>query len=143
MRVSECMTRDVRIASPGDTIGEAARVMASLDAGCLPVGDNDRLVGFITDRDITVRAVAEGKGPEAKVGDIMSREIRYCYEDEDVDDVLMNMGELRVRRLPVLDKAKRLVGIVALGDLAANGQHTDKALSHISQPGGMHSQTAH
>jgi len=143
MRVSECMTRDVRIASPGDTIGKAAQVMASLDAGCLPVGDNDRLVGFITDRDITVRAVAEGKGPDAKVSDIMSREIRYCYEDEDVEDVLQNMGELRVRRLPVLSKSKRLVGIVALGDLAGKGRHTADALSQISRHGGLHSQTAH
>lgn len=143
MRVSECMTRDVRIASPGDTIGKAAQVMASLDAGALPVGDKDRLVGFITDRDITVRAVAEGKGPDAKVADIMSREIRYCYEDEDVEDVLQNMGELRVRRLPVLDKSKRLVGIVALGDLAGKGKQTASALSQISRHGGLHSQTAH
>ncbi|HEX5379393.1 MAG TPA: CBS domain-containing protein [Phenylobacterium sp.] len=143
MRVSECMTRDVRIASPSDTIGKAAQVMASLDAGSLPVGDNDRLVGFITDRDIAIRAIAEGKGPEAKVGDIMSREIRWCYEDEDVDDVLINMGELRVRRLPVLDKKKRLVGIVALADLAGKGRQTASALSHISQRGGLHSQTTH
>lgn len=145
MRVSECMTRDVKIASPGDTIGQTAQMMARLDAGSLPVGDNDRLVGFITDRDIAVRAIAEGKGPDAKVADIMSREVRWCYEDEDVDDVLQNMGELRVRRLPVLDKSKRLVGIVTLGDLATRGRQTAtaSALSHISQRGGLHSQTAH
>ncbi len=144
MRVSECMTRDVRIASPGDTIGKAAQVMASLDAGAMPVGDQDRLVGFITDRDIAVRAVAEGKGPEARVGDIMSREIRWCYDDEEVEDVLANMGELQVRRLPVLNHDKRLVGIVTLGDLAAKGaKQTASALSHISKRGGRHSQTAH
>lgn len=143
MRVSECMTRDVKIASPSDTIGKTAQTMASLDAGGLPVGDNDRLVGFITDRDIAVRAVADGKGPEAKVADVMSREVRWCYEDEKVEDVLQNMGELRVRRLPVLSKSKRLVGIVTLGDLATKGQPTASALRHISQRGGLHSQTAH
>ena len=87
-------------------------------AGCLPVGDKDRLVGFITDRDITVRAVAEGKGPDAKVSDIMSREIRYCYDDQDVAEVARNMAELGVRRLPVVNRDKRIVGFVALSNIA-------------------------
>jgi CBS domain-containing protein len=143
MRVSECMTRDVRIASPDETIREAAKIMASIDAGVLPVGQNDRLVGMITDRDIAIRGVAEGKGPDAKIRDVMSPEVRYCFEDDDVEDVLENMGDLQVRRLPVLNHEKRLVGIVSLGDLAANGESEDAgdALSNISRPGGEHSQT--
>lgn len=145
MRVSECMTRDVKMANPQESICDAAQMMADCDAGILPVSDNDRLVGMITDRDIAVRGVAEGKGPSAKVGDVMSAEVKYCFDDQEVDDVLHNVGELQVRRLPVLNHDKRLVGIVSLGDLAGNShaQPTAEALSGISRPGGQHSQTAH
>lgn len=145
MKISNCMTSDVEIANPDQTIGEAAQVMARLDAGSMPVGDNDRLVGMITDRDIAIRGVAMGKGPEAKVRDVMSADVKYCFDDEEVDDVLQNMGDLQVRRLPVLNRDKRLVGIVSLGDLAMNGETVDagEALSGISKPGGEHSQTAH
>jgi CBS domain-containing protein len=143
MRIGECMSRDVRIASPDETLRQAAQAMADLDAGALPVGDNDRLVGMITDRDIAVRGVADGKGPDAKVRDVMSAEVRYCYEDEDADDVLKNMGDIQVRRLPVLDRNKRLVGIISLGDLAtsAEARASGDALGEISRPGGEHSQT--
>jgi len=143
MRVSECMTREVRIANPDETIREAAMMMANIDAGFLPVGQNDRLVGIITDRDIAIRGIAEGKGPDAKIREVMSSEVRYCFEDDDVEEVLENMGELQVRRLPVLNREKRLVGIVSLGDLATNGESEDAgdALSNISRPGGEHSQT--
>jgi CBS domain-containing protein len=142
MKVSACMTRDVQIASPSQTIREAAELMARIDAGILPVGDHDRLVGIITDRDIAVRGVAEGKGPEAKVEDVMSREVKYCFDDSDVEDVLLNMGDIKVRRLPVINHDKRLVGIVSLGDLAQNGSSTEagEALSNVSRPGGEHSQ---
>ena len=99
MRVSEAMSRDVRIASPEQTIGEAARIMSEIDVGALPVGENDRLVGIITDRDIAVRAVAEDKPPSTKVRDVMSREVLYCYDDQDLDEVAMNMGDEQVRRL--------------------------------------------
>src|ERR687884_1390232 len=93
MRVSEAMTRDVRIASPNQSIREAARIMAEIDAGVLPVGENDRLVGMITDRDIAIRAVAEGKGPDTPVRDVMSTEqVLYCYEDEELDHVAKNMS---------------------------------------------------
>jgi CBS domain-containing protein len=145
MKVSECMTREVQIVDPNETIGGAAKVMAKLDAGILPVGENDRLVGMITDRDIAVRAVAAGMGPNAKVGDVMNSEVKYCFDDQEIDEVLRNMGELQVRRLPVLNRDKRLVGIVSLGDLASNGQarRAADALSHISRHGGLHSQTAH
>jgi len=145
MRVSDCMTRGVEIAGPQETICDAAKMMADCDSGVLPVGENDRLVGVITDRDIAIRAVAEGLGPDAKVRDVMSAEVKYCFEDDDIDDVLRNMGELQVRRLPVLDRNKRLVGIVSLSDLAMNGAsgHAGEALSDIARPGGEHSQTRH
>jgi len=145
MRVNECMTRDVTIADPQDTICNAAKMMADCDAGVLPVGENDRLVGVITDRDIAVRGVAAGKDPSAKIRDVMSTEVRYCFEDDDIADVLRNMGELQVRRLPVLNRDKRLVGIVSLSDLATNGQAADagKTLTDIARPGGEHSQTLH
>lgn len=145
MKVSNCMTNDVQIADPDQTIRDVAQIMARLDAGAMPVGDNDRLVGMITDRDIAIRGIAVGKGPEAKVRDVMSPDVKYCFDDEEVDEVLHNMGDLQVRRLPVLNRNKRLVGIISLGDLATNGETTDagEALSGISKPGGEHSQTAH
>jgi len=145
MKVGECMTRDVRIASPNQTIREAARTMGEIDAGALPVGDDQRLVGMLTDRDIAVRAVAQGKGPDTRVSDVMSQEVKYCFEDEDCDEVIANMGDIKVRRLAVLNRDKRLVGIISLGDLAkdAPGSRTGAALSQISQPGGEHSQTMH
>jgi len=145
MRVSECMTREVQLADPNDTIATAARAMAQLDAGVLPVGENDRLVGMITDRDIAVRGVAKGKGPDARVGDVMNAEVRYCFDDDEVDGVLREMGELQLRRMPVLNRDKRLVGIISLGDVAANGEakQAGDALCDISRPGGQHSQAAH
>ncbi len=145
MRVSDCMTRDVKVASPDETIRQAAQMMSDLDAGVLPVGENDRMVGMITDRDIAIRAVAEGKGPDTLVRDVMSPEVKYCFEDEDADEVLTNMAEIQVRRLPVVSREKRLVGIISLGDLAKKGEasHTGEALGDITRPGGEHTQTAH
>lgn len=145
MRVSDCMTRDVRMANPNETLRDAARLMAELDAGVLPVSDGDRLVGMITDRDICVRAVAQGKAPDTKVSEIMSREVRYCFEDEESDAVLRNMGDIQVRRLPVLNRDKRLIGIVSLADLASVGQtaRAGEALGGIVRPGGEHSQSIH
>ena len=142
MKVSEIMTRGVEIASPDDTIQQAASRMAELDAGVLPVGEGDRLVGMLTDRDIAVRAVAQGKGPDTKVREAMTPEVRYCFEDEDLDAVVRNMGENKVRRLPVLGRDKRLVGIVSLGDVAlyADSGQTDAAVSAVSEPGGPHTQ---
>ena len=143
MHVNEAMSTDVRIANPDQTIKEAASIMAEIDAGVLPVGDNDRLVGMITDRDIAVRGVAKGLKPDAKVRDVMSKEVMYCFEDEDIDDVALNMAELKVRRLPVLNRDKRLVGILSLGDIAmADGPDAaGEAIVGISKPGGMHSQS--
>ena len=144
MKVKEAMTRDVQLVKPDQRISEAAQLMAKLDIGALPVQENDRLVGIITDRDIAVRAVAAGRGPQTPVGEVMSREIKYCYEDQSVDEVTQNMGELRIRRLPVLNRDKRLVGILSLGDLAIDEGARDEAgeaLGGISRPGGQHSQS--
>ena len=144
MRVSEAMTRDVRIATPGQSIRDVAKIMAQIDAGALPVGENDRLIGMITDRDIAVRAVAQGKGPDTPVREVMSTEqVLYCYDDEDLDHVAKNMADVQVRRLPVVNREKRLVGIVSLGDVAQNERRAaGKAVSGVSQPGGKHSQRA-
>jgi CBS domain-containing protein len=143
MRVNEAMTADVQIANPNQSIQDAARTMAAIDAGVLPVGENDRLVGIITDRDIAVRAVAKGLSPSTQVREVMSEgEVMYCYEDEDIEDVAHNMADIKVRRLPVLNRAKRLVGIISLGDIAvADGPDSaGDAICGISEPGGMHSQ---
>ena len=119
MIVSEVMTHDVRLATPDDSVQAAARIMESEDFGSLPVGENDRLVGMVTDRDITIRAVARGLTPgNCKVREVMSSDIKYVYADASVADAAKVMGDLHVRRLPVLDRDKRLVGIVSLGDLA-------------------------
>lgn len=145
MKVRECMTTDVQIAMPEATLRDAALAMASIDAGLLPVADNDRLVGMVSDRDITIRGVAMGKGPDTPVRDVMTMDVRYCFDDEEIDSVLQSMGDNQVRRLPVLDRKKRLVGIVSLGDLATNGQamQAGEALGGISKPGGQHSQVPH
>lgn len=142
MRVSEAMTRDVRIATPGQSIRDVAKMMADIDAGAVPVGENDRLVGMITDRDIAIRAVAAGKGPDTPVREVMSGDVKYCYEDEDLEHVAENMGDLQVRRLPVVNREKRLVGIVALGDIARHEDHhtTGETTADVSKPGGKHRQ---
>jgi CBS domain-containing protein len=144
MQIREAMSDDVRIASPSQTIRDAAILMAKIDAGILPVGDNDRLVGMISDRDIAVRAIALGKGPDTPVREVMSQDVKYCFEDDDVDEVAQNMADIKVRRLPVLNKSKRLVGIVSLGDLALSDgpANAGEALCSISEPGGAHSQSA-
>jgi CBS domain-containing protein len=138
MRVSEAMTREVRVANPTQSIREVAKIMAEIDAGGVPVGENDRLVGMITDRDIAVRAVAQGKGPDTPVRDVMSKDVKFCYDDEDLEHVAENMGELQVRRLPVVNREKRLVGIVALGDVALNedSETTGETTADVSKPGG-------
>jgi CBS domain-containing protein len=144
MKVKEVMSRDVSMVSPTDTLQEAARTMARIDAGSLPVADNDRLVGMLTDRDIAIRAVAEGLPPSSRVEQAMTRDIKYVFEDEDVEEVAEQMADLQVRRLPVVNRDKRLVGIVSLGDVsrAAKPKEVGEALREVSQPGGQHSQSA-
>lgn len=142
MKVSECMTRDVKLATPDEKLKEVAHIMAEENCGILPVSEQDRLVGIVTDRDIAIRAIGAGKGAETRVRDVMSPEIKYCYEDDDVDDILHNMAELQVRRLPVVDRNKRLVGIISISDLAKGGETTEvgEALAEIAQPSRVHSQ---
>jgi len=142
MKVSKCMTRDVELVNPAQTIREAAQMMADLDAGALPVQQDDRLVGMITDRDIAVRAVAQGKSPETPVRDVMSPEVLYCFDDQEIEDVSRNMGEVKVRRLPVVNRDKRLVGIISIGDLALKEEQTltGSTIARISKTGGNHSQ---
>jgi CBS domain-containing protein len=143
MNVSDCMTRDVSVVSPDDTIQQAAKIMAQIDAGILPVAENDRLVGMVTDRDITVRAVGEGKDPvQCRVRDVMTSEVRYVYEDDALEDAADNMAELQVRRLPVISREKRLVGIISLADIARDheARQAGEALQGIARPGGQHTQ---
>lgn len=144
MKVRDTMMPDVCMATPGDTIQQAAQLMASHDIGILPVASDDRLVGMISDRDIAVRAIAKGSGPNAKVGDVMSEGVKYCFDDQDIEEVTRNMGDLQVRRLPVLNRSKRLVGILSLGDVAlasTTDSSVDQALSAVSRPSGQHNQT--
>jgi CBS domain-containing protein len=138
MRVSEAMTRSVQIASPNQSIHDVAKIMADCDVGCLPVGENNRLIGMITDRDIAVRAVAKGRLPDStRVCEIMSPDVKYCFEDAELSEVALNMADIKVHRLPVVDHQKQLVGILALGDLAAceGPQHAGTAVCGISTPG--------
>ena len=143
MKVSAAMTREVRLVKPEQTIREAAQLMAEIDAGAIPVTENERLVGMLTDRDIAIRAVAKGKSPETKIRDVMSQGILYCFDDQELDEVERNMGENQVRRLPVVDRDKRLVGILSLGDLASkdDAKSVGKTVSQVSERGGKHSQT--
>lgn len=144
MKVREVMTANVCLANPEWSICQAAQVMANQDIGALPVGEDDRLIGMVTDRDIAVRAVAHGLDLDTKIRDVMSQEVMYCFDDEDLDDVCQNMGDIKVRRLPVLNHDKRLVGIIAISDLAScEEKKLGEAVANISTPGGVHSQTAH
>ncbi|HUF82491.1 MAG TPA: CBS domain-containing protein [Burkholderiales bacterium] len=131
------MSRDVKVISPDMSIGEAAKKMRDGDFGMMPVGEDDRMIGTISDRDIAIRAVAEGKDSGTKVRDVMSEGIAWAYEDDSVEQAASIMSERQVRRLPVVDRDKRLVGIVALGDFAVKSseiQPTAQALSDISRP---------
>lgn len=143
MKVSKIMTRDVRLLNPDQTVGEAAKMMAEIDAGALPVGQDDRLVGMVTDRDIVIRAVAQGKSADTKISEVMSKELLYCFDTDEVDEVSRNMGKAQVRRLAVVNKDKRLVGIVSLGDLARKDDATNigQTVTRVSTPGGRHDQT--
>ena len=143
MRVKEAMTQDVKLISPDQTIQEAARIMGEIDAGIVPVANTERLVGLITDRDIAVRAVAKGLPPSTKVSEVMSKEVLYCFDDQDIEEIVENMSDIQVRRLPVVTRGKRLVGILSLADIARKdgALAAGEAVCGISEPGGEHSQT--
>jgi len=136
------MTRDVQTVRPDQPVQQAASFMLSADAGSIPVTDGERLIGMITDRDIAVRGVAKGYGPDTPVREIMTGDVICARADEDVGDVASRMGEAQVRRLPVLDEDERLCGIVSLGDLSqqADEDCAAEALEGVSQPGGQHRQ---
>ena len=141
MQIKEIMSRDVHTIEPDRTLRDAAMEMSKIGAGILPVSEADRLIGMITDRDIAIRGIGYGLGPDARVADVMTRDVKYCFEDQDLEDVGDNMADIQVRRLPVVDREKRLVGIVSLGDLATSSggaMPAAEALRGVARPGGEH-----
>ena len=142
MKISEVMTRDVQTVRPDQTAREAAGFMLRADAGSIPVIEDDRLIGMITDRDIAVRGVAEGHGPDTPVRELMTNDVVAARMDDNIDDVAARMSEAQVRRLPVIDDQQKLCGIVSLGDLSREGTDAaaEQALEGVSQPGGQHRQ---
>ena len=144
MKIAECMSRDVQTVRPDQPIKEAAQFMLRSDAGSMPVCDGDRLIGMLTDRDIAVRAVAEGRGPETPVREAMTDHLDYCYDDDSIEDVAVRMSDLQVRRFPVIGREdNKLVGIVSLGDLTRSNESdaAKVALDGVTDPGGQHNQT--
>ena len=137
MQIRDVMTRNVLTVHPEASIFEVARLMRDEDIGAIPVAENDRLIGIVTDRDIVVRALADNHfkfGTKAR--DVMSERMLYCFEDQGVEEVLDNMGEMQVRRMPVVDRDKRLVGVVSIGDLSgkASLSKAGHSLNRISWP---------
>lgn len=142
MKVSDVMTTAVETVRSDQPAREAARFMLQADTGSIPVTDGDRLVGMITDRDIAVRGVALGYGPDTPVSELMSTGVISAHADEHVEDAARKMGEAQVRRLPVIDERERLIGMVSLGDLAreTDGGAAEQALEGVSAPGDQHRQ---
>jgi len=140
MKVSDIMSRDVRVAAPDTSLRDVAEAMADIDAGSLPVCDGKKLLGMITDRDLVVRALAKGLSPDTSVAQVMTADVEYCFEDDHLSEVCGHMADRKIRRLPVLNRDKDLVGIVSLGDLArqAESRTSGKALEEISRPGAAH-----
>lgn len=134
--IQDIMTRDVQTISPQDTVQRAAQLMDELNVGAIPVLDGDQLVGMITDRDITVRSVAVGQNPTStQVADVMSTDVRTCTADQSVEEVLDTMGDIQIRRIPVLDDQSKVIGIVSLGDVATkHAADVDLTLDEISTP---------
>ena len=137
MKISEVMTRDVEVASPNDTIQSVAQKMAQMDVGVMPVCDGRRIQGMVTDRDIAIRGVAQGVSGDSPISQVMTGNLEYVMADDDLDRAADKMADHQVRRLPVVDENKQLVGIISIGDLAQ--EHKDKVigrtLEEISQPG--------
>jgi CBS domain-containing protein len=138
--VADVMSHDTRLVGPDDTVQQATRLMRDEDTGVVPVGEGDRLVGIVTDRDVALRLVAEGKDPaRTKVRDVMTQEVKYVFEDEDLGHVADNMAEQQVRRLPVVNRNKRVVGVISLGDLAhgsRSGHYAGRAMRGIARESG-------
>jgi CBS domain-containing protein len=144
--VADVMSSDVRVVTPDDTVQQATRLMRDEDTGVLPVGEGDKLVGIVTDRDVTLRLVAEGKDPaRTKVREVMTQDVKYVFEDEALDHVADNMAEQQVRRLPVVNRNKRLVGVVSIGDLSRGsraGQYAGRAMRGVARDTVRQSSTA-
>jgi CBS domain-containing protein len=142
MKVSECMTSQVETVSADQTAQEAAKFMLQADAGSIPVVEGDRLIGMITDRDIAVRGIAKGNGPDTPVRELMTDDLIVARDDDDVEEVARKMSAAQVRRLPVIDAEEKLCGIVSLGDLSreADDGSAEQALQGVTQPGGQHRQ---
>ena len=142
MKIRDVMSADVRVCRPDDTIREAATTMIEIDAGALPVADNDRLIGMITDRDIAVRDIAQGHGADCKVSDVMTSDVVCAKDTDDVLAIAQQMSDKQVRRMPVVDAMEQLVGMVSLGDLSREQQDSAAAtaLEGVSAPGGQHQQ---
>lgn len=136
MKISDIMSRDVQVARPDDSIQSVAQRMKDIDVGSLPVCDGDRIQGIVTDRDIAIRAVAEGRSFASAISDIMTPEVEYVFDDDDAEEAADRMADAQIRRLPVVNRDKRLVGIIALADLT--GKLKDKVagqtLEDISEP---------
>jgi CBS domain-containing protein len=134
MKVRDIMSRDVDVLGPDATIREAARHMRDRDIGSIPIGKDDRLIGMLTDRDIVIRCIADGCNADTPIREAMTDKVRYCYDDQDVKDVCRNMSDEAIRRLPVVNRDKRLVGIVSLGDVAKrNERAAGEAMEHIAE----------
>ncbi len=135
MQIKDIMTTDVKTLSPDQSIREAASLMADIDSGALLINDGDRLIGMVTDRDIAIRAVAQGLDCDTPISKVMSNTIRYCFDDESAQDVAQNMAENEMRRMPVLNREKRLVGVVSLGNIASchNQQTSDTVLQGVAR----------
>jgi CBS domain-containing protein len=138
MQVAQIMTRDPEVVTSDFFLKDAALKMRELDVGMLPIRNEDRLVGMLTDRDITVRATAEGRDPtKTKVSEVMTPEVVYCFEDQDVSEAAKLMQEKQIRRLPILNRQKKLVGIVSLGDVAVHANEekiVSKTIKEVSEP---------
>ena len=140
-QLKDVMSHNVKVLSPDATLMDAARQMRDGDFGLMPISENDRMIGAISDRDIVVRAIAEHKGPDTPVREVMSNSILWAYENDSVEKATKIMSENQIRRLPIVNADKRLVGIVALGDLAveaADMKPAGEALTGISQPSQPH-----
>ena len=144
MKISQCMTREVQVVHADQAIKDAAQFMLKVDAGSIPVCDGDRVIGMVTDRDFAVRAVAEGRGPDTPVRDIMSADIVCCFEDDDVEQAARKMSQSKVRRIPILARdGEKLVGILSLGDITkGDSRLAEQALEEVTKPSSLHNQSA-
>ena len=144
MKVSECMTRDVQVAQADQSIRKAAQFMLKVDAGSIPVCEGDRVIGMVTDRDLAVRALAEGRGPETTLREIMTEEVVCCFEDDTVENAAQKMSDIKVRRIPIVSKdGEKLVGILSLGDITkGDARLAEHALEGVTQQSSLHNHSA-